>query len=145
MLPTPSVDHPLLSPAAAAFDAPVAGVPTRFIVAPFADATLVAASQTGAVGTLLRVTRATGGGGGGGPAGAAPSFDASDAASTPPLLDVATLTGRRGVPALEACARALAARGGRVGAGRPLLVALALREDGADAVRGVLEALDGRV
>ena len=140
MLPsTNPTDHPLLPPAASAFDTPVAGVPTRFVVAPFADAVLIAASQTGAVGTLLRVTG--GGRRGGGGAGA----DAADAAPSPSpaLLDVATLTGRRGVPALEVCARALA---GRLGVGgRAVVAALALRDDGAESVRGVLEALDGKI
>lgn len=142
----PTTDHPLLPPArAAGFDADVHGTPTRFIVAPFADATLVAASQTGAIGTLLRVTRAAGGRGGEVPPALAPPGPGAldDDAPSTPLLDVTTLTGRRGVPALEACARALALRGG-VG-GRTLLVALALKDDGPATVAGVLAALDGKV
>ena len=142
----PAIDHPLLPPSlAAGFDVDVAGVPTRFIIAPFADATFVAASQTGGVGTMLRVTRA-GGGRGEEPVRLPSGGDDDDDAPTPsstPLLDVATLTGRRGVPALEACARALALRRG-VG-GRPLVVALALKDDGAESVAGVLAALDGRL
>jgi hypothetical protein len=141
MMTAPPIGHPLAG--AAAFDAPVAGVPTRFFVAPFSDVTFVAASQTGAVGTLLRVTPAGAGegpaalrarGGGGGP---------DDGDPSPPPADVATLTGRRGVPALEACARALAARRGA--RGRPLLLSLALADDSPAAVRGVLAALDGRL
>ena len=49
---------------AATFDADVSGVPTRFVVASFGDCFLVAATQTGALGTVMRVTRIGGGGGG---------------------------------------------------------------------------------
>ena len=51
---------------AAAYDADVSGVSTRFVVASFGDCFLVAATQTGALGTVMRVSRCDGAGIGGG-------------------------------------------------------------------------------
>ena len=154
---------------AASFDAAVLGVATRFVVAAFGDCFLVAATPTGAMGTVMRVSRCDGRGIGGGEmeelrlgdededvdAAGGGDVDGGDDQSQPrppPLssFDVATLSGRRDSPILEASARSLAASLAAKGVQTPLtLVCLALKDDGdAAAARGVTtklkEAIEAR-
>lgn len=133
---------------AATFDADVVGggarVPTRFVVASFGDCFLVAATQTGALGTVMRVSRCDSAGIGGGEmemlrgegGDAMIGFDDGDRSRPrprpPPLssFDVATLSGRRDSPVLEASARSLAASLASRGVRTPAtLVCLALKDD----------------
>ena len=144
---------------ACSFDADVAGFSTRFVVASFGDCFLVAATQTGALGTVMRVSRCCDGAGiGGAEMGMlqlgedggddALSFDDGGDRSRPrPLslssFDVATLSGRRDNPVLEASARSLAAALASRGVRTPTtLVCLALKNDSdAGAAREVVEKL----
>lgn len=126
---------------AATFDVDVLRIPTRFVVAAFGDCFLVAATQTGALGTVMRVSRCGGVGIGGGAGevfqgGEDASFgddgDGDRPQSQPPLssFDVATLSGRRDSAILEASARSLAASLASRGVRTPVtLVCLALRDD----------------
>lgn len=125
---------------AAAYDADVSGVSTRFVVASFGDCFLVAATQTGALGTVMRVSRCDGAGIGGGDMETLrleddDVFDGGDRSRPrphPPLssFDVATLSGRRDSSVLEASARSLAASLAFRGVRTPAtLVCLALRDD----------------
>ena len=126
---------------AAVFDADVVGISTRFVVASFGDCFLVAATQMGALGTVMRVSRCDGAGIGGGEMetlrlqdddGDDASFDGGGDRSQPPLssFDVAALSGRRDSPVLEASARSLAASLASRGVRTPVtLVCLALRDD----------------
>lgn len=147
---------------AATFDADVLQIPTRFIVAAFGDCFLVVATQTGALGTVMRVSRCDGAGiggwqmetfqGGGGEDASFVDDDGDDGGDRPrprPLsFDVATLSGRRDSPILEASARSLAASLASCGVRTPVtLVCLALRDDadaGAarEATRRLKEAIE---
>lgn len=145
---------------ACSFDADVAGLSTRFVVASFGDCFLVAATQTGALGTVMRVSRCFDGAGiGGADMGmlqlgedggddAMRFFENGGDRSRPrplPLssFDVATLSGRRDNPVLEASARSLAAALASQGVRTPTtLVCLALKNDSdAGAAREVVEKL----
>ena len=130
---------------AATFDADVSRITTRFVVASFGDCFLVAATQTGALGTVMRVSRCDSAGIEGGEMEMSRGEEGDDATMSfdsdggdrsrprpPPMssFDVATLSGRRDSPVLEASASSLAASLASQGVRTPdTLVCLALRDD----------------